>query len=297
MAFEVIHHANQLVSVSQLRHKSGSDIHATYAHYTSGQFADARREGGLPVVIPVRDEAHDLPATLLSLAQSREAVPIVVDNGSVDDTVQRATDMGAIVLTAPSGSRKVGATQTGMRFAAEELHAHAAAATDGDTLAPAYWPAAMRSRMQHEEEGQGVALFATGISWHGTSALVDASRTVLRAARNVRRLAKGLPVGAHGYDYGLSFGDAGQVLDALDTLDPALFVGDDCQMRDTFNQAGIKVVGAVGLRTAVVSRGDRMGSFRDIWANRPSSGVARTASYEQQYGVENTAPKSLNNVE
>lgn len=54
------------------------------------------------VIIPARDEAHNLPRLLASLAASnqRPAEVIVVDDGSTDGTADVAASFGAVVLTA-----------------------------------------------------------------------------------------------------------------------------------------------------------------------------------------------------
>jgi rSAM/selenodomain-associated transferase 2 len=59
----------------------------------------------LSIIIPCLDEAEGIAATLAPLAplRARGAEVIVVDGGSRDDTVARATPLADLVITAPRG--------------------------------------------------------------------------------------------------------------------------------------------------------------------------------------------------
>ncbi|WP_327147276.1 glycosyltransferase family 2 protein [Nocardia sp. NBC_01329] len=58
-----------------------------------------REPAGITVVIPCRNEAEALPAVLAALPAGYQ--PIVVDNGSTDDTAAVATGYGARVVVEP----------------------------------------------------------------------------------------------------------------------------------------------------------------------------------------------------
>ncbi len=82
---------------------------------------------GLSLVIPARDEAHNLPVLLNSLAGQSDLPGeiIVVDDGSTDDTAAVAAQLGATVLVSqplPAGWRgKTWACHQGARAATGDL--------------------------------------------------------------------------------------------------------------------------------------------------------------------------------
>src|SRR5687768_2756847 len=72
----------------------------------------------LSIIIPCLDEAEVIAATLAALAplRARGAEVIVVDGGSRDDTVARATPLADLVITAPRGrARQMNAGATRAR--------------------------------------------------------------------------------------------------------------------------------------------------------------------------------------
>jgi len=281
MLYGIQEQMRDVIHTTHLRRLENEDIVGIFGSNTTNQFDHARRHNGIPVIIPAHNEEHDLPTTLLSLAQSSEVIPIVVDNNSTDRTAEVAQDMGAILLTTPENYKKMGATQLGMRFAVEELGAKLALATDADTLIPRYWPTNMQHKLKEADQGKGAALFATGVSWHGESKLTDTARSTYRVLRNTRQKFLAGHVSAHGYDYGLSFDADGTVLSTIESLNPEIFMGDDCRIRDALQEQAIPVVGAIGLSTAVISRGDRVTS---ILHNLPWRETGRKLSYIAEYG-------------
>ncbi|HEY5695231.1 MAG TPA: glycosyltransferase, partial [Candidatus Saccharimonadales bacterium] len=125
MAFKSIHAAKDIYDATRIRATDPRDIIDQYAAYTSSRFRDARHSGLVrPLVIPARNEAHDLPAALLSAAHNYGIFPLVIDNLSTDDTAQVARKMGAGVLTVDYG-KKMAATQEGLRSARHDLGARA----------------------------------------------------------------------------------------------------------------------------------------------------------------------------
>jgi glycosyltransferase involved in cell wall biosynthesis len=78
------------------------------------------REGAArPIaLIPALNEAERLPAVLLALAASAPALePVVIDDGSTDDTSAAARRHGAVVLRHPFNLGYGAALQTGYRYA------------------------------------------------------------------------------------------------------------------------------------------------------------------------------------
>lgn len=92
-----------------------------------GNAVNSRAPAALSIVIPARNEEHNLPVLLRSIdAQAVRGIEtIVVDDASTDDTARVARDLGATVITArplPDGWRgKTWACQQGANAARSEL--------------------------------------------------------------------------------------------------------------------------------------------------------------------------------
>lgn len=76
--------------------------------------------GGIAVVIPAYNEAAHIPQVLGALPQEISGLPlhaIVVDDGSVDDTMERARAVGAAAVHLPLNRGQGAALRTGYRLA------------------------------------------------------------------------------------------------------------------------------------------------------------------------------------
>lgn len=92
----------------------------------------------ISVVIPARNAARSVPATLAALDQPEVGEVIVVDNGSTDDTAAVARAAGATVLVLAQ-ARRAAARNRGAEAAREERLAF----MDADCVAESGWAAAM----------------------------------------------------------------------------------------------------------------------------------------------------------
>ena len=148
----------------------------------------------LDVVIPTLDAAAEIEATLAALAAGRRGEIgarlvreiLVVDGGSVDDTVTRARRAGARVITSPRGRGTQLAAGAEASAAGWLLFLHA------DTRLALGWAGPVAAFIQGSPEGDRVAVF--------TLAFDDASvhaRALARLANwRARHLA--LPYGDQG---------------------------------------------------------------------------------------------------
>ena len=249
---------SDLHAAATLRRQAAARIltdHAGRARATfAASYAAARPT---PVVIPARNEQYDLPATLLALAHSiSPVIPIVVDNGSLDDTAGTANRMGAHVIGAPTGT-KMAATQAGLSYAAHRWPGAPILFTDADTLALPTWASAMGA---HLTRGHS-AVFGTVLCWHGSSRRVDAILSSVKLARSLIRAATGqTPVG-RGANYGLRLDPDGTMAAALLALDPDLFAGDDTAIRDALHRTGTRLTACFHRRASVLTRNDRYHSL------------------------------------
>jgi dolichyl-phosphate beta-glucosyltransferase len=148
----------------------------------------------ISIIIPAYNEAKRLPASLvkvreyLSVSQWEFAEIVVVDDGSVDNTVQLARDAGVRVLQNPTNRGKGFSVKHGILEAKGEW----ALVTDADLSSPIgelekLWNAA-------EHEGAQVALGSRAVD----RSLVGVHQPMLREATGrvfnaVMRLVTGLP--------------------------------------------------------------------------------------------------------
>jgi len=130
--------------------------------------AIAREEADLSrasVVIPALNEAEHIAATLASVLAGRPREILVVDGGSTDDTIQRARESGATVVTSLPGR-------------ARQMNAGAAQATGNvlvflhaDTLLPADWLEVVSSTLQTTEVAGGAFGFRVSPTFPGSRIL------------------------------------------------------------------------------------------------------------------------------
>lgn len=244
-------------------------LFSKYKTQTRQQFMTAREagSGAICVVIPCRNEEHNLPSTLVALAKSGNVLPIVIDNNSTDSTAKIAEEMGAVVLAEPKGN-KMAATQSGIRYAVHELHAKRVLFTDGDTLPVKGWAAAMDRRLQELDKGNGAAVFGTVLFMFGPSHLANFGATWLSFMYTIlRELRHETPI-ARGGNYGLSFDRKGVMEKHINALDKDLFfsIPDDMQIRMTVEKAGAAVAGAYKGDTWIATDNDRLASLKDVLA-------------------------------
>ncbi len=265
--------------MNYLRSTPSKEIIRDYADFSKGQF----RQDGLPVVIAARNEEADLPATLLALADSHEAVmPIVVENGSNDRTQEFASAMGAKALT--GAVHKMDALQMGVDHVLNhEGTSRSVLFTDADTLVGRNWAVSISPTGHHAEESHvryGSVAYA-----HGEAPHIDAIRTAYAFAKDLNSLVRNKrPVG-RGANMSIHFSEHDDFYEEYMQLPPDLFIAEEEKIADMVEGQGGKVSRALGLRALVVTRGDRYDSLRTLIRLTGASGLkARVARYAQDYG-------------
>ncbi len=119
----------------------------------------ALREG-ISVVIPALNEAESLPAALASVGRSDEVETIVVDGGSVDETLSVAQSLGAKAIR---GSKGRG---TQMNRGAAEANGDILLFLHADTRLPPYWADHVRRELAYPGVSGGAFRFRTdGQAW------------------------------------------------------------------------------------------------------------------------------------
>lgn len=266
--------------MQHLRRLSPEQIIKGYARFSTDRFS----EHGVPVVVAARNEENDLPATLVSLADSREAIrPIVVENGSHDRTAEFARAMGATVLT--GALHKMAAQQQGVAHVlAEEGRGRPILFTDADTLVGRDWAGALAPDVQLGDKSQvryGSVAFA-----HGEAVHVDAIRTAYAFTKDLNRLVRNKrPVG-RGASMGIYFSEQDDFYEGYMQLAGDLFVAEEEAIANTVEGVGGKVARALGLRALVVTRGDRCSSVSQLIRLTGAGGFdERIALYKRDYGA------------
>lgn len=276
----------ELRAFSDLRSMPSERIVNEFSDQTRKQFSQFALDNEvIPVAVPVKNEEEDMPALLVSMSRSEAPLfPIIVDNGSTDATIDYARQMIGVDPLIWAEPGKMGATQLAIRYSLEEF-GNTLLFTDGDTLIRPNWAKNMKRAMQGIPGEEGLGVFGVGIYAHGESRAVDFARTTSFMAKGLIGKMLQRDPRATGFNYGLRFDRDGAMQAAIDGLDPHIFRGDDRAIRDAVVEAGAPIIGAVGLSTAVISRGDRMSSFLDLLQPDAKREEVRRLSYEQQYGV------------
>lgn len=265
--------------VQYLRKTESVELIRDYGGFSRGQFS----RDGVPVVIAARNEEVDLPATLLSLADSREPVrPIVVENGSTDRTHEFAEAMGAIVLS--GATHKMDALHMGVDYVLSDSEAgRSILFTDADTLAGPHW--AGRMKLDGSEAQPSEVRYGSIVCAHGEAAHVDAVRTAYAFVRDINNLVRRKrPVG-RGANMSLYFSEEDNFQSEYMHLPSDLFIAEEERISDLIEQQGGRVSRALGLQALVVTRGDRYDSLRTLFRLTGSGGVKeRVAQYARDYG-------------
>jgi hypothetical protein len=185
------------------------------------------------------------------------------------------------------------ATQKGVVYVRQELHASTMLATDGDTLVLPTWGTAMQAPLQKVEQGAGAVAYGSALMLFGKSRLADAAATGLGLMYgHLHQRRHELPL-ALGANYAVQFDDDGVIEQTLGGMDPNLFMGrdpsdhEDLQVRDALAVADVALMASLDPAAWVMARHDRVDSVRSVLAaatGRVSSVDTVLASYAAEYG-------------
>jgi hypothetical protein len=268
-------------TIRTLRSQPAEMLMDTYATMTTHRFS----RDGIPVIIAARNEQDDLPATLIRLAgSSTEIHPIVVENGSRDETAQRALRMGATVLECER-SYKMAALQLGVDY----LNTHhqldrPVVFTDADTLPSRHWALDMSKVIGAPEAGHPESVSGSTVIWHGPSPLIDGIRTVHAATKDAKRLVRNeRPVG-RGHTMAVNFANNSAAINDYMSLDERLFIGEEEAILDIVQTHGGRCRRLLGRRALVITRGDRFETLSDCLGVARQDGQAVRERLYEEYG-------------
>ncbi|MCL1910092.1 MAG: glycosyltransferase family 2 protein [Kiritimatiellaeota bacterium] len=135
----------------------------------------------IPVIIPAYNEAENIAELLRELRrEAPEALAVVVNDGSADDTARVAATEGAVVLDLPCNLGVGGAVQTGFRYAVENGFDFAVR-IDGDGQHP---PAEIGKLLRVMEESGADAVI--GSRYLGENNLRNCGIAELRKVENAK---------------------------------------------------------------------------------------------------------------
>ncbi|HCH33960.1 MAG: hypothetical protein UY35_C0019G0005 [Candidatus Saccharibacteria bacterium GW2011_GWC2_48_9] len=249
------------------------------------------------VVIPACNEEQDIAATLLSLSRSeRPVVPIVVENGSreKDRTYEYACRMGAVVLQcAPA---KMRATQVGLAMSRELFPAQPVIHFgDADNLYPVATVPAISKATQRTNEsngGNGALQFGLGVYDHGSSPVVDVMRSGRLIRKAVQRKIKGETPMPYGFNYALHVDSDETIIDAMNAIDPLLFVREESEICKAALQSGLAIDQLVSLSAFVFTRSDLIKSRAEWNEFKGASMDTKTKYYKRNYPDVDFLPNS-----
>lgn len=273
-----------------LRSAPSRQLVEDYSEYCRSKF----QPEGLPVVIAAHNEAEDLPATLISIASSDiDVMPIVVENGSTDETFEVAKKMGAVALVQEQAA-KMAALQMGVQVAVNDHLSRQVLFTDADTLIGKRWARTMLHALQEQPEADYAAACGGVVFAHGQSRTVDTLRSINALVKDAKSLmCSDRPI-ERGPNMALDFGYDDKLLKSYMQIRPDLFVGEERAICDITEANGGAIRRVLGLRALVVTRGDRFSTLRECLkvkkdeANRLELYGARQSAYTRYDGTNAT---------
>lgn len=271
-----------------LRKFGPEELLEKYAHLTKKAF---KRREAIPVIIPARNEEKDLPACLVSLANSERPVrPVVVVNCSNDRTKEFAQEFGATTLEI-DGVKKIGATQYGIKTVVGEgmlHHEHKIILfTDADTILPPRWSRHLSKRLVAalaKAPEKGAAIFGSAAYLHGPSMLADMAQCVHGFYLDIAYALKRKQPLVRGANYGVALDTGNTILSTFKNLDPRQVYRDDVRIHHHLHMAGVQILRALHPDTIIITRGDRASSIKEFFKNLYQPGYEQRL-YAEQYSL------------
>jgi hypothetical protein len=272
-----------------LRELPAEELVSNYEVQTTELFSTAQSLRAPDIVVlPACNEEQDIPAALLSLSRSiRPVIPIVVENGSQPDdkTYEYASRMGAIVLH--SEPAKMRATQVGLSVARERFPMQRLIHFgDADNLYPKATIAAISEaakRTNVENRGEGALQFGMGVYDHGESLVVDTMRSGRLIRKAVERKARGQSPMPYGFNYAVHIGKDGKVVEALNAIDPQLFVREESEIVKAVIASGLAISQLVSPGAFVFTRSDLIRTRAEWSEFKGASMETKTKYYKRNY--------------
>ena len=228
----------------------------------SGSLDRAVQSGAIPVLICARDEEQAIGATLYGLSLSTIPVqPIVVDNGSTDQTAFIARSMGAEVIT-ENNPGLIPALNAGFAFFKENGYHGAILHTDADSVPLSTWAETMTNYAKNNFSEGGHA-YGHIIHYDGLrDALKNGLLTIGNRARNVLAEKRGINR-VHVRNGVILTGDDDRYLDLLSNLsDPEKGTDADRAFHKADMQSGKLQTTCKESRALVVTSGRRHENIR-----------------------------------
>lgn len=281
-----------------LRKFGPEELLQKYSHLTRKAFK--RKEGTIPVIIPARNEEMDLPACLVSLANSvRPVHPVVVVNCSNDRTKEFALELGATTLEI-DGVKKIGATQYGIRtvieqgFLSDREH-KIILFTDADTILPRRWSLHLSRRLTKAfaiAPQKGAAIFGSAAYLHGPSMLADLAQCLHGFYLDISYAIQRKQPLVRGANYGIILDTANTILSTFENLNPRQIYRDDVKIHQKLHEAGVQILRALHPETVIITRGDRATSLAEFFKNIYQPGYEKHA-YDVQYSLKKCSKNGM----
>lgn len=261
-----------------------------YSHFTKKVFE--RKKGAIPVIIPARNEEMDLPACLVSLANSVQPVhPVVVVNCSNDRTKEFSEAMGATTLEV-DGVKKIGATQYGINHILDQGllpgDGHKMILfTDADTILQRRWALLFTQRLAKafaKAPERGAAIFGSAAYLHGPSMLADLAQCLHGFYLDISYAVQRKHPLVRGANYGVILDTKDTILSTFRNLNPLQIYRDDVKIHQKLQEAGVQILRALHPETVIITRGDRAASLAEFFKNIYKPGYEKRA-YDRQYSM------------
>ena len=257
--------ARLLKEADLVRSQTGLETCGQYAEVACESFASPYEKDSLPVLICARNEQEDLPATLAFLAKSdRQVAPVVIDNGSQDETTVFAAKMGALVIDHKEPAGKAGALQAGFDFIRNSGISRDALCIDADTLVTSKWSASMEASLKEPVlQEKGGASYGLVTFRHGESQATDILRTAIINLRHTFNHVTNLRPQPRGSNCGFHLTD--ELIDEVKTtIEPTHLAKEDILLREAILRIGGTVIANVNPASITLTRGDRFSSVKEL---------------------------------
>ena len=223
------------------------------------------KSSGIPVIIAAWNEQEDLPRLLYALSLSEGPVkPLVIDNGSDDNTRKIAERFGVTVLEEERGGIIYARRKGYLHLKKESGNPYIVLCLDADSIPGQNWSQTMTEMLNNypPEGGEAFGFFA----YYGGTFLSDLLLDIIDHRPNFSYPIYKNTVRTHGGNSGIKFDREGRIIDALTRLNPKFVTGTSTYILDAVLDNGGYARRNLNPRSVAFTRSDRFPNLVSVLA-------------------------------